>query len=148
MSISTPIPIFCESCDDTQYGGSIKVNKKNIYKADVTSIVTTDTLNLIGFRINSSIWSSSKSFDNNSNIESLEIDAYRCSAYETNLVNTSCKNKFILIAPGENVVPESLTNDIFWGKLSHPHLFPIQKNGFQIKREVPLSTSDILINVS
>ena len=138
MSISTPIPIFCESCDDTQYGGSIKVDKKNVYKAEVTSIVTTDTLNLIDFRINSSICSNSESFYNNSNIECLEIDAYRCSAYETNLVNTLCKNEFILIAPGENVVTESLTNDIFWEKLSHPQLFPIQKNGFQIKGKGPL----------
>ena len=112
-----------------------------MYKAEVISIVTTDTLNLIDFRINSSICSNYESFDNNSNIECLEIDAYRCSAYETNLVNTSCENEFTLIAPGENVVPESLTNDIFWGKLSHPHLFPIQKNGFQIKRKGPLSTS-------
>ena len=46
---------------------------------------------------------------------------------------------FILIAPGENLKPESLTNYIFCEELSHPHLFPTGTFGFQTKRKVRLS---------
>ena len=42
---------------------------------------------------------------------------------------------------GENVMPELLTNDKFCEELSHPHLFPTGKFGFQTKRKVQLSPS-------
>ena len=38
-------------------------------------------------------------------------------------------------------MPESLTNDKFCEKLSHPHLFPTGKFGFQTKRKVQFSPS-------
>ena len=83
----------------------------------------------------------SKSIDNNSNIELNDnpLDTYRRSASETALVNTSCENEFISIAPGENVRTESLTNDIFCEELSHLHLFPTGKFGFQTKRKIYLT---------
>ena len=51
--------------------------------------------------------------DNNLNIEFNEnrLDKCRCSTSEIVLVNTSCENEFISIAPVENVKPESLTNE-------------------------------------
>ena len=87
--------------------------------------------------------SNSDNIDNNSNTEFCEnhLDTYRCSANETVLVNTSCKNEFISIAPGENIMPKSLTKDKFYEELSHPHLFPLGKFGFQTKRKVQLSPS-------
>lgn len=42
MSVSIPITIFCENCDNTQESNFITL--KNIYKADVTFNVTTDIL--------------------------------------------------------------------------------------------------------
>ena len=45
------------------------------------------------------------------------------------------------MALGENVTLESLTNDKFCEKLSHPHLFLTEKFGFQTKRNVQLSPS-------
>ena len=69
------------------------------------------------------------------------LDTYRCSASETVLVNTSSENEFISIASGENVRPESLTNDIFCEVLNHPHLVPTGKFGFQTKRKVYLTST-------
>ena len=68
---------------------------------------------------------------------------HRCSANETILVNTSCENEFISIAPGENVMPESLTNDKFYEELSHPHLFPTGKFEFQTKKKSAALTIEI-----
>ena len=56
---------------------------------------------------------------------------HRCSANETILVNTSCENEFISIAPGENVMPESLTNDKFCEELSHHTYFLLENLGFK-----------------
>ena len=51
----------------------------------------------------------------------------------------SSENQFISIAPGENVIPESLLNNKFCEDLSHPLLFPTGKFVFQFKRKVELS---------
>ena len=51
----------------------------------------------------------------------------------------SSENQFISIAPGDNVIPESLLNDKFCEDLSHPLLFPPGKFVFQFKRKVELS---------
>ena len=82
-----------------------------------------------------------KRTDNHSNTESSEnhLGAYRCSVNETVLVNTSSENEFLSIAPGENVTSESLLNDKFCEKLSHPILFQTGKFGFQFKIKVELS---------
>ena len=125
---------------------------KNLEKVDITSNPISDISDPIGFTIDDSVGvvtdrkherKSSKSIDNNSNIEFNEnpLDTYRCSASETVLVNTSRENEFISIAPGENVRPESLTNDMFCEKLSHPHLFPAGKFGFQKKRKVYITST-------
>ena len=100
------------------------VIKKNLGKVDITSNPISDISDPIDFTIDDSVGvvserkherTNSKSIDNNSNIEFNEnsLDTYRCSARETVLANTSCENEFISTAPGENVRPESLTNDIF-----------------------------------
>ena len=85
----------------------------------------------------------SKSIDNNSNIKLNDnlLDTYRCTASKTVLVNTSCENEFISIAPGENARPESLTNDIFCEELSHAHLLPTGKFGFQTNKKVYLPST-------
>ena len=77
--------------------------------------------------------------NNNSNIESNEnpLNAYRCSANETVLLNTSSENEFISIAPGENVIPESLLDDKFCEELSHPLLFPTGKTAFNFTLDDP-----------
>ena len=70
------------------------------------------------------------------------LGTYRC-VNKTVLVNTSCQNEFISIAPGENVMPESLTNDKFYEELSHPHLFPTGKFEFQTKKKSAALTIEI-----
>lgn len=109
--------------------------------------MTTDILDPTEFWINDSICIHSESFDNNSNTECLKnpLDNYRCSANETVLVNTPCEKKFISISLVGNVILESRTNDVFCEELSHPHLFPTGIFGFQTKRKVSLSPSNILI---
>ena len=150
-SSNLPIPILFENCDDNQDSNSINM-KKNLEKVDITSNPISDISDPIDFTIDDSVGvvsdrkherTNSKSTDNNSNIEFNEnpLDTYRCSASETVLVNTSCENEFISIAPGENVRPESLTNDIFCEELSHPHLFHTGKFGFQTKRKVYLTST-------
>ena len=140
ISSSLPIPILVEKCDDTQDSNSVNI-KKHLENVDITSNPISDISGPIDFTIENSISvisdrkherANSKSIDNNSNIEHNEnpLDTYRCSASETVLVNTSSANKFISIAPGENVMPESLTNYIFCEELRHPHFFPNGKLGF------------------
>ena len=127
-----PVPILFENCDDTQDSHSINT-EKDLEKVDITSNPISHISDPIDFTIDDSVGvvsdrknerTNSKSTDDNSNIELNEnpLDTYRCSASETILVNTSCENEFISIAPVENVRPESLTNDIFCEELSHPHL--------------------------
>ena len=134
------------------------MKKKNTEKVDITNNPISDISDPIDFTIDDSVGvvsdrkherTNSKSIDNNSNIEFNEnpLDTYRCSASKTVLVNTTCENEFISIAPGENVRSESLTNDIFCEELSHPHLFPTEKFGFQTKTKVYLTPAKYLINV-
>ena len=105
--------------------------------------MTTEILNPVDFRIDGGICIKCKTFDNNSNTECLEkpLDAYKSSTNEAVLENTSCENEFISIAPSENVVPESLTNDILYEELNPPHIFPTGNVAFQSKRKVPLLLS-------
>ena len=150
ISSNLPIPIFFENCDDTQDSNSINI--KNLGKVDITINPISDISDPIDFTIDESVGvvsdrkherTNSKSIDNNSNTEFNEnpLDTYKCSASETVLVNTSCENEFISIAPVENVRPESLTNDILCEELSHPYLFPTGKFGFQTKRKVYLTST-------
>ena len=150
ISSNLPTPIFFENCDDTQDSNSINI--KNLEKVDITSNPISNISDPTDFTIDDSVdvvsdrkheRANSKSIDNNLNIEFNEnpLDTYRCSANETVLVNTSCENEFISIAPGENVRPESLTNYIFCEELSHPHLCPTGKFGFQTKRKVYLTST-------
>ena len=112
-----------------------------IEKPDISNDFTSGISHSTDFRIDGSI--SDNNIDNNSNIAFCEnpLNAYRSSANETGSVNTSCGNEFISTALGENVIPERFTNDKFWEELSHPHLFPTRKFGFQTKRKVQLSPS-------
>ena len=148
-SSNLPIPSLFEKCDDTEGSNSINI-KRHLEKVDITSNPISDVSDPIDFTIHDSIGvvsdrkheiTNSKSIDNNSNIELNDspLDTCRCSASETVLVNTSCENKFISIAPGENVRSESLNNYIFCEELNHPHLFPTGKFGFQTKRKVYLT---------
>ena len=113
---------FFENCEGTQDSNLITI-VTNIEKPDISSNLTLDISNSIDFRIDDSSSvnndrkvdiTSSDNIDNNSNIEFCQhpLNAYRCSANETVLVNTSFENKFISIAPGENVMPESLIS--YW----------------------------------
>ena len=113
---------FFENCEGTQDSNLITI-VTNIEKPDISSNLTLDISNSIDFRIDESSSvnndrkvdiTSSDNIDNNSNIEFCQhpLNAYRCSANETVLVNTSFENKFISIAPGENVMPESLIS--YW----------------------------------
>ena len=124
----------------------------NIEKLDISSNLASDISKSIDFRLDGSISvnndrkddsTNSDNIDNNSKIEFCQnpLDTYRYSANGTVLVNTSCENKFVSITPGENVIPESLTNDKFCEELSHPHLFLTEKFGFQTKKKVQLSPS-------
>ena len=112
-----------ENCEGTQDSNLITI-VTNIEKPNISSNLTSDISNSIDFRIDGCISvnndrkddsTNSDNIDNNSNIEFCEnpLDTYRCSANESVLVNTSCENEFISIAAGENVMPGSLTNDIF-----------------------------------
>ena len=151
ISSNLPISILFENCDDTQVSNSINI-KKHLEKVDITTNPVSDISDPIDFTIDDSVGvfsdrkherKNSKSTNNNSNIELNEnpLDTYRCSASETVLVNASCENEFISIAPGKNVRPESLTNDIFCEEVSHPHLFPTEKFGFQTKRKLYLTST-------
>ena len=113
---------FFENCEGTQDSNLITI-VTNIEKPDISSNLTLDISNSIDFRIDDSSSvnndrkvdiTSSDNIDNNSNIEFCQhpLNAYRCSANETVLVNTSFENKFISIARGENVMPESLIS--YW----------------------------------
>ena len=53
---------------------------------------------------------------------------------ETVLIYRSNENELISIAPGEDSGPLPFSEE-----LSHPHLFPLGKFGFQIKHHTPLS---------
>ena len=121
-----------ENCKDTQDSNLITI-VTNIEKLNISNNLTSDISNSIDFRIDGSISvnndnkddsTNSDNGDYNSNIEFCEnlLNTYRCSANETVLVNTSCENEFMLIAPGENVMPESLPNDKFCEEFSHPHI--------------------------
>ena len=145
-----PIPISLENCNDNQDSDPTKTEGK----------VETDGINShhniadpVDFRIDGIVdINGERNLDstfferinNNSNIESNEnsLNAYRCSANETVLLNTSSENEFISIAPGENVIAESLLDDKFCEELSHPLLFSTGKFGFQFKRKVELSPTN------
>ena len=112
---NTPIPIVFQNCEGTQNSNLITI-VTNIEKPDISSNLTPDIFNSIDFKIDGSISVNNDrkddstncgNIDNNSNIEFCEnpLDTYRCSANETVLVNTSCKNEFISIARGENIMP-------------------------------------------
>ena len=150
-------PILLENCDNTQHSNSVNI-KKHLEKVDITSNPISNISDPIDFTIEDSISiisdkkherANSKSIDNSSNIKLNEnpLDAYRCSASETVLVNTSCENKFISIAPGENVIPESLTNYIFCEELRHPHFFLLENLGFKQGEKYISHHQNILINV-
>ena len=92
--------------------------QKKAQKIDTTSNLVSDIFDPIDSTIDESVSNSNIAFNKN------PLDAYRCSATETALVNASCENEFISIAPGENVRPESITTNTFCEELSHPHSFP------------------------
>ena len=46
------------------------------------------------------------------------------------------------VAPDECKRPISLLNDRFCEELSHPHLFPTGRLGYNVKRDINLSASD------
>ena len=93
---------------------------QHLEKVDITTNPISDTSDPIDFTIDDSVGVfSDRKHDNNSNTDFNEnpLDTYRCSASGTVLVNASCENEFISIAPGENFRPESLANDTlisFW----------------------------------
>ena len=51
------------------------------------------------------------------------------------------KEEVVPVAPGEGKQPISLLNDTFCEDLSHPHLFPTGKFGYNVKRDINLSAS-------
>lgn len=146
ISHNTSILILSEKSNDTQGSCSIKV-RKNLEIADIASKLTSTIADPIEFRIEGSICDNNDRNDDRTSSESIEsnaensLDAYRCSANEAVLVNTSRENEFISIGPSANVKPEYLTNYIFCEEVNHPHLFANGKCLFQTKRKVQLSPS-------
>ena len=141
------IPILLENCNDDQdrepnkIEGKVETDDFNSHDniADPVDFRIDGIVDINGERnLDSTFF---ERINNNSNIESNEnsLNAYRCSANETVLLNTSSENEFISIAPGENVIPESLLDDKFCEELSHPLLFPTGKFWFKFKRNVELS---------
>ena len=113
-SSDIPIPVVFENREGAQDSNLITI-VTNIEKPDISNSLTSDISNSIDSRVDGSIRkddsTNSGNIDNNSNIEFCENPLDKCSANETALVNTSCENEFMSIAPSENVMPESLTND-------------------------------------
>ena len=75
----------------------------------------------------------------NTDADENSLDLYKCASNETVLVNTYHENEFISIAPDEVSVPVPFSHDLFCEELSHLHLFPYGKFGFQIKPQIPFS---------
>ena len=94
-------------------------------------------MELVDFEINSCRQEVENTVDDDEN----PLDVYKCASNETVLINRSHENEFISIAPGEDSGPLPFSHDLFCEELSHPHLFPLEKFGFQIKRHTPLSST-------
>ena len=115
-----PVTLLFEKFNDTQDTNSIKV-RKNFEIVDITTKLKPKIADPIDFRIEDGICvnndrdadsTNSKSIDWKAEFRENPVDTYSCSANETVLVNTSCENEFVSVAPGEKLGPESLTNDI------------------------------------
>ena len=51
------------------------------------------------------------------------------------------KQRPFIVAPGEGKQPVSALNDNFCEELAHPHLFPTQKYGYKVERDIELTPS-------
>ena len=74
-------------------------------------------------------------------IQKVSIITWTLSSIKIPWIHTGVVQVKQTIAPGENVRPEFLTIDIFCEELSHPHLFPTGKFGFQAKRKLYLMSA-------
>lgn len=151
ISHNTSILILSEKSNDTQGSCSIKV-RKNLEIADIASKLTSTIADPIEFRIEGSICDNNDRNDDRTSSESIEsnaensLDAYRCSANEAVLVNTSRENEFISIGPSANVKPEYLTNYIFCEEVNHPHLFANENVCFKQREKCSSPRPNILIS--
>ena len=89
----------------------------------------------VDFEINSCRQEVGNTVDDDEN----PLDVYKCASNETVLITRSHENEFISIALGEDSGPLPFSHDLFCEELSHPHLFPLGKFGFQIKGHTSLS---------
>lgn len=104
-----PIPIILEDYNHAEKS-DVVLKANNEEKFESNSNFVSDISDPIDFTVNGGFVLYSKRHDgleSDSNIKSNEnpLDAYRCSANETVLVNTILENEFISIAPSENFVP-------------------------------------------
>lgn len=104
-----PIPIILEDYNHAEKS-DVVLKANNEEKFESNSNFVSDISDPIDFTVNGGFVLYSKRHDgleSDSNIKSNEnpLDAYRCNANETVLVNTTLENEFISIAPSENFVP-------------------------------------------
>ena len=70
------------------------------------------------------------------------LNLHRAAANETTLIPEIpgiIDEDNITIAPGQGKTPLSILHDDYCEKLAFPYLFPTEKFGYKLKREVPLS---------
>ena len=145
ISNDCAVPIFVEK-------NRINIEKVGDARKEAKSVdpLTSDENNFVDFKISSCMEedyhkqrdiSSNPYLSRGQNTDTDEnpLDIYKCASRETALINTSYENEFISIAPGGGFVPALFSHGLFCEGLSHLHVFPYDKSGFQIKRQIPLS---------
>ena len=70
------------------------------------------------------------------------LSAHRTAGYETTLVPEIpriIEEDNVIMAPGQGKTPVLILNDDHCEELAFPYLFPTERFGYKVKREVPLS---------
>ena len=80
----------------------------------------------------------------NENFESADdpLNAHRAAGYETTLVpeiSRIIEDDNVIMGPGKGKTPVSVLNDNHSEELAFPYLFPTEKFGYKMKREIPFS---------
>ena len=78
------------------------------------------------------------------NFESADdpLNAHRAAGYETTLVpeiSRIIEDDNVIMGPGKGKTPVSVLNDNHSEELAFPYLFPTEKFGYKMKREIPFS---------
>ena len=70
------------------------------------------------------------------------LNAHRAAGYETTLVPEIpriIEDDNVIMGPGKGKTPVSVLNDNHSEELAFPYLFPTEKFGYKVKREIPFS---------